>query len=132
MSLPIRVHPAPSVVSLPRLLEEFGDDGGPAGLVGGAEALAGVAVEVLVEEDQVAPVRVGLELLAGAEDGAAAIGAAQEDVAEPPRELGGDLPEGVRLARAGRELDRECLAQEEVELLQRLDEEEVDREPDRS
>ena len=36
---------------------------GPAGLVAGAEAGAVVAVEVLVEQQQVAPVRVGLELL---------------------------------------------------------------------
>src|SRR5205823_2498588 len=115
----------PSVVSLSGLLQQLGDDGGPAGLVRGAEALAGVAVEVLVEEDQVAPVRVGLELLAGAEDRAAAVRAAQEEVAQPPRELPRHLPEGVRLPRTGRELDRERLAEEEVELLQRLDQQEV-------
>ena len=39
-----------------------GDEAGPPGLVAGAEAGAVVAVEVLVEQDQVAPVRIVLEL----------------------------------------------------------------------
>jgi hypothetical protein len=38
--------------------------------VGCTQALAGVAVEVLVEEEQVPPVRVVLELLVVREDGA--------------------------------------------------------------
>src|SRR5690349_6856097 len=37
------------------------DDAGPAGLVARAEARAVVAVEVFVEQDQVAPVRILLE-----------------------------------------------------------------------
>ena len=41
-------------------VDEVGDDGGPAGLMTGADAGAVVAVEVLVKEDLVAPVRVGL------------------------------------------------------------------------
>ena len=40
------------------LLDQLGDDAGPAGLVAGAETRAGVAVEVLVEQDEVAPVRI--------------------------------------------------------------------------
>ena len=40
-----------------------GDDPGPAGLVAGAEAGAVVAVEVFVEQEAIAPVRVVLELL---------------------------------------------------------------------
>ena len=39
------------------------DDAGPAGLMTGAQAGAVVAVEVLVEQDEIAPVRVLLELL---------------------------------------------------------------------
>ena len=43
---------------LARLLQQLGDERGPAGLVAGAKAAAGVAVEVFVERDVVAPVRI--------------------------------------------------------------------------
>lgn len=43
------------------LLNEFGDQRGPACLVAGANALAGIAVEVLVERNVVMPLLVGLE-----------------------------------------------------------------------
>ena len=43
--------------ALTALLQQLGHEAGPAGLVAGAEAAAVVAVEVLVEEHQVAPVR---------------------------------------------------------------------------
>ena len=51
-------------VSRREQVHEPGDDAGPAGLVAGAEAGAVVAVEVLVEQQAVAPVRIVLELLA--------------------------------------------------------------------
>lgn len=38
------------------VFDEFDDEGGPAGLVGGAEAFAGFGVEVFVEEEEVLPV----------------------------------------------------------------------------
>ena len=53
--------------------DEVGDQRGPARLVGGADTTAGVAVEVLVEGQQVVPVRVGLEEADVAEDRAAAV-----------------------------------------------------------
>src|SRR5262245_44459731 len=54
------------------------DDAGPPGLMTGAEAGAVVAVEVLVEEDEIPPVRIVLELLRAAVDGATAIFVLQE------------------------------------------------------
>ena len=54
--------------------DQVGDQAGPAGLVRGADAGAGVAMEVLVELQQVVPLRVGLELLDRAVDRAAAVG----------------------------------------------------------
>ena len=54
--------------------DQVRDQAGPAGLVRGADARAGVAMEVLVELQQVVPLRVGLELLDRAVDGAATIG----------------------------------------------------------
>ena len=43
------------------LLDEFGGEGGPAGLVAGADAGAVVAVKVFIKEDVVAPMGVALE-----------------------------------------------------------------------
>ena len=55
------------------LLDQLGDEGGPARLVGSAQAAAGVAVEELVEEDVVFPEGIGLKFFNRAVDGAAPI-----------------------------------------------------------
>src|SRR5437879_6591605 len=78
---------------LAALLQELGDEARPARLVARAHAGTVVAVEVFVEENQVAPVGVPLERFRPAEDRPAPVFAAQEDPGEPPRELAGDLPE---------------------------------------
>ena len=70
---------------LAALLQQFGHQRGPARLVAGPDAAAVVPVEVLVEEHQVAPVRVGLELLGSAVHRPAAVGIAQEDAGETSR-----------------------------------------------
>src|SRR5581483_2834974 len=100
-------------------------------LVAGADTRARIAVEILVEGDAVAPVRVTLHVLVGAEHRPAAVRVAQEDARQAPRVLGWDLPEGQALARAGGTLDQEVVAVVVVELLQRLDQQVVDWEPDR-
>src|SRR5262245_19738723 len=51
------------LVAFDGLLKKLGDQAGPAGLMAGANAPAVVAVEILVEQDQVAPVRIALEPL---------------------------------------------------------------------
>jgi hypothetical protein len=61
-----------------------GDEGGPAGLVVGAEAGAGVGVEVFVEQQVVAPVGVGLEFFHAAECRAVRGPAASFGVSNPP------------------------------------------------
>ena len=43
-------------------LQELGDQAGPAGLVRGAHAAAGVAVEIFVEQDVILEMRVGLRV----------------------------------------------------------------------
>src|SRR5215218_5428071 len=48
---------------LAALFEQLRNDRRPSRLVAGAEPLSRVAVEVLVEEDQIPPVRIGLEAL---------------------------------------------------------------------
>src|SRR6266540_6872214 len=116
---------------LATLLQELGDQAGPAGLVAGADAGPAVAVEVLVEQDQVAPVGIALEQLEGAVDRPASVTAAQEDAGEAPRQLGRDLPQRHRLPRARGELDLELALEEVIEALERLDQQEVHGEPDR-
>ena len=54
--------------SLVVLLDELGDQSGPAGLVARADPGAVVAVEVFVEWDQITPVRVVLEFFRAAEN----------------------------------------------------------------
>src|SRR5437773_2032677 len=96
----------------------------------GADARAEVAVEVFVEEDVVAKVRVGLELLGSAEDGSPAVFVQEEGPDHPARQLDRGVAEAHLLARAGGKLHPELLAVEVVELLERLDDEVVDGEPD--
>src|SRR3982750_4095429 len=67
------------------------DDSRPSGLMAGAEPRAVVAVEVFVEQQQVAPVRVLLELCRRAVDRPAAIRVLGEDAGQPPRNLLGHL-----------------------------------------
>ena len=54
------------------LLEEFRHQCRPAGLVAGPNARAVVAMEVLIEQQQITPVRILLELLRAAVDRPAA------------------------------------------------------------
>ena len=88
----------------------------------GAEAGARVAVEKLVEKDQVSPVRILLERLDLAVDGASAVLAAQEDAREPSGQVGRDALERHHPSGSGRALHSEIIAEVVMELLQRLDE----------
>src|SRR5262249_17471656 len=124
--------PINHAASLPTLLDQLRHEPRPPRLVARTNTRSVVAVEVFVEEDQVAPVLVGLELLRATADGAAAVLVAQEDVVQAAGDLAGGLPERRGPAGAGGEFDAEVVAGEVVELLQRLDEQEVDGEPDRS
>src|SRR2546426_5399088 len=115
---------------LPALLQQLCDEPRPAGLVAGPDARAVVAVEVFVEEDQVAPVRVTLKFLGPPVDGTAPVLVAEEDSREAPRDLAGDRPQVEHGPGAGRARHLERIAVEVVELLERLDQEIVHREPD--
>ena len=70
----------------------------------GADPTPAVAVEVLVEQDLIAPARVVLELLLVAQDRAPAALVQQEDADQPLGELGGDLVQGQESTGAGRAL----------------------------
>ena len=107
--------------------DEGGDQRGPAGLVGGAGTAAGVAVEVLVEGQQVVPIRVGLEEAGVAEDRAAAAGVVEEDRDETAGEVVGQDSQGDLASRAGGVLDADVVAEEPGIPVQRLDDQVVDR-----
>src|SRR5687768_4772205 len=124
---------APRWLSWPSsLLNELGDEGCPPGLMARSEPGAAVAVEVLVKWNQVVPVRVGLQAFGPAEDGTAPRLVLQEYPRQPMRDFLGDLPERHHPPGSRRALHRVAVAEVVVELLERLDEQEVDRKPDRS
>src|SRR6266704_7004536 len=102
--------PCPETGGVPQ--DQVDDEAGPAGLVRGAEAAPGVAVEVLVERQQVVPVRVGLEQLLVAEDRPAAVFVVEEDADQPAGQVGRHCGEPDFGTRAGRVLDEEVVAVE--------------------
>src|ERR1700691_4186978 len=73
--------------------DQVGDESCPARLVGSAESGAGVAMEVFVEEDEVAPGRVLLWYAVLTEDRSVPVGVAQEEPDQAIREVGRDLVE---------------------------------------
>src|SRR3954469_1261738 len=94
-----------------------------------ADAGAVVAVEVLVEKDQIAPVRVLLKS-GGAAVQRPAVVLAQEDQADPPRDLIRHLPERHLLTGAGGALHGERVTKVRVHLPEGLNQQLVDRQPD--
>src|ERR1700680_1541279 len=70
------VHPAEE-------LDQFGDETGPAGLVASPKARAVISVEVLIEQNVVLPVRIGLEFLRASAHRSPARLIAQEDPGPP-------------------------------------------------
>src|SRR5215471_5125829 len=80
-------------------------------LVRGAQASPVITVEVLVEQQVVLPVRIVLHALDPAEAGSPPIGADQEDRNQPVLEVVDDCFESPLLARTGRVLNGELLAE---------------------
>lgn len=111
-------------------VQEFCHQRRPTRLVTRAQSRARVAVEVLVEQKVVPEVRVRLHLLVRPEARSPTVRAAQEQPRQPPRQLHGRLQDRDLRPAADGILDREVVAVVVVELLQALDDEEVDREPD--
>src|SRR5581483_5345098 len=112
--------------------DQVGDEPRPTRLVGGAETGTRLAVEVLVERDQVVPRGVALEEVVASEDRPRSVGALHEDRDEARRELVGHLLERQMPAGASRALDDEVVAEVAVVHPQRLQQEVVDGEPNRS
>src|SRR5205814_2401266 len=85
--------PSPRHVAPPArvgaVLQQGGDERGPARLMAGPQPTARVAVEVLIEEDVVAPVRVVHIAREGAVAGPRSVPMRDEQGAEPLRQLDG-------------------------------------------
>ena len=115
-----------------RVEEEVRDQGGPPGLVHGAESGPVVAVEVLVEQQVVLPRGVGLQQVDAAVDRSAAVRPGEPDAHQPIGEVTGDLPQGQVVTGSGGVFDGEVGTEELVVLQQGPDDQVVDREPHRS
>src|SRR5437867_912507 len=113
------------------LVDHGGDQSSPARLVRRAQSATGVAVEVFVEEDVIAEVGILPHLLRGADERPAAVRPRHEDTQETPGQLVGHLAERQQLPRAGRALDLEARPVIVVEASEALDQQVVDRHPDR-
>ena len=98
----------------------------------GADTGTIVAVKIFVKRDEIAPVIIALELFRAAEDRPAAAVVAQKNACQTLRNLTGNLPEIRQLTRARGTFDFIIVAQKEVKLLQRLDKQVIDRQPNRS
>src|SRR6185369_10485360 len=91
-------------------VHDSGDDAGPAALMTGAKTGAVVAVKVFVEQQVVAPLRILLEFLLAAKNGASAIFVPQKDAGETAAEFLGDFVEIHFTAGAGGAFDGESVA----------------------
>src|SRR5580704_6403951 len=97
-----------------------------------ADASAVVTMEILVEQEQILPVRIALEKFGSACDGTATVLAADKNVDETSGDLGSHLPEVRFVAGSRRKFDFEVFPIIVVVLLQGFDEEVVQRKPDGS
>src|ERR1700676_3456017 len=117
---------------LAALLQQLGDEGGPAGLVAGAHACAVVPVEIFIEQGIVVKVRVGLIFFAPAKYRPPALVVAQEDSRKTSRKLSRHLAQVHAHAGTGGKFYLEFVPEIIVKPLQRFDQEIVDREPHRA
>lgn len=90
--------------------QDLGDQASPAGLMAGATAAAGVAMEIFVEWNQIAPMRIFVKKFIGAEERAIAILIPQENVSQSVGQFVSDFANGLQLARARWTFNLKCVA----------------------
>jgi hypothetical protein len=91
----------------------------------GAENLAGLAVKVLIEEKRISPRLIVLEARICSMRRAPTVRVEQKQTQKRALEFRGDLTQIALFARSGRQFDRQIIAEEVVEMPERLDREEV-------
>ena len=92
------------------LLNQLGDQARPTGLVARAQARAGVAMKIFMEQEIIPPARVGLQQFMVAIEGPPALLIAQEEIDQPVREMVCHAIQRGILAGAGRALDQKIIA----------------------
>src|SRR5579872_2193512 len=97
----------------------------------GAQPHACIAVKIFVKENQVAPVLVMLVNGIGSMRRTPSIFITQKEACKPAGYLRRDFPECQHLSGASRTFHPIVVAQIVMKLLQRFDQQKIDREPDR-
>src|SRR5262245_28268371 len=113
-------------------MDDACNNAGPTGLMACAQSRPIVSVEVFVEENVIAPVRVGLELVGAAVNRPPAVLISQKDIRETAADLLSHAVERHLPARPGGALDRKTVTVVGVVLEQRPDDQTVHRQPNRT
>src|SRR5207253_5671551 len=112
--------------------QQFRYQTGPTGLMRGSNTSARIAVKIFVEEQVIPEMRVGLHTRVVTESRSAAIAIREEYLRQARRDFIRRIVQSDKLPGTGRTLDLEVIAIIVMELLQRLDDEEIHGKPDRS
>jgi hypothetical protein len=112
------------------VLKQIGNQSRPPRLVTCSQAASVVTVKIFEEKQQVAPVRIALELFERSVHRATSLAVAQEDANQSALQFNADLLQVHPASGARRTLHSKTVTQEAVELPQRLDDQEIDRKPD--
>src|SRR5258708_11423205 len=118
-----------ALISLSTLLDKFCYQARPSGLMAGPDPRAGVAMNIFVKRNVIAPVRISLEFAGLSEHGAPAFPVTQKNLRQAARNVDGNVPESFLLSRAGRKFNLAAVPKKMMEFLQGFDQKEVDREP---
>lgn len=96
----------------------------------GADAGSVISMKILVEENQIFPVRIRLKFLSAPVGRSAPVGTPQKNVGEATGDLSGNLPQVHHPPRARGEFDFIFVPQIVVKLLKRFNNKKIEREPD--
>src|SRR5471030_2794589 len=96
-----------------------------------ADAASVVAVKVLMEQYEILRTRVGLQHRIGRHHGPHAFCILEKERSDAPCEVVGNLAQRKTLARSCRIFDAKLIAVVAIELIQRFDQQVIDRYPDR-
>ena len=110
--------------------EQASNERGPSGLMAGPEALAGVAVEVLVKQEKIAPVGVLRETRVCPVANPAALVVRAKDPPQPGSQFTSRFLQIYPPARAGWTFNAQSIAVEMVVTLQGFHQQVIYREPD--
>lgn len=114
---------------LPSVVDHASHQTGPTTLVGSTESTATVAVEELVEPKIVLPVRVEVQKVVSGVDATTTLVVTRHQVLQTMLDLLGDVAQMHVVATARGTLDLELVSVEQEESLKRLNQKEVDTQP---